>query len=211
MNTDVVQRWRASEDAIVDGLVIGESGIRRFLGSISFAKADECWLWTRPVNRGGYGKLQLGGARGHHVFAHRISYELTVGPIPQGAVVMHACDTPACVNPAHLSVGSHRDNAMDTFRKGRFASGDQHGMRLHPERRARGERHGMARLTEEDVVEIREQRARGIPSTRVARQFALSVTYVNEIARGDSWAHVGGPRTLVRRRHARRRRTQEAA
>lgn len=79
-----------------------------------------CWLFDgAPCNRAGHKHLSLGGRL--RVYAHRFSYELHHGPIPRGAVVMHTCDVPACVNPAHLRVGSQRENIHDAIGKGRFA------------------------------------------------------------------------------------------
>jgi hypothetical protein len=78
-----------------------------------------CWLWTGAKNPFGYGNI--GGERGvpKNINTHRAAYELYVGPIPPGMVVMHSCDRPACFNPAHLSVGTPRDNTQDMIRKGR--------------------------------------------------------------------------------------------
>jgi hypothetical protein len=71
-----------------------------------------CWLWTGTWDENGYGKM-IGGR------AHRISYAMHVGPIPAGLCVLHRCDTPACVNPAHLWLGTHLENMADMGRKGR--------------------------------------------------------------------------------------------
>ena len=78
-------------------------------------KTGECWLWT-GANVGGYGHINIGGRM---VRSHRLSYEWANGPIPKGLVVCHRCDTPACVNPAHLFAGSQRDNHKDCYVKGR--------------------------------------------------------------------------------------------
>jgi hypothetical protein len=82
-------------------------------------KSDDCWLWTGTINGNGYGyfTLTVGGRR--KVLAHRAAYEDKRGPIPEGKSVRHRCDTPACVNPAHLSVGSHKDNMNDMARRQR--------------------------------------------------------------------------------------------
>ena len=81
-----------------------------------------CWLWVARKNAGGYGTFK---ADSKSLLAHRVSYELYVGEIPDGMCVCHKCDTPACVNPQHLFLGSHKDNAVDCVQKGRRA--DQKG------------------------------------------------------------------------------------
>lgn len=73
---------------------------------------DECWKWTGAINQAGY------GAFGNN-HAHRTSYEITYGPIPDGLFILHKCDNPPCVNPNHLFVGTHQDNMRDMISKGR--------------------------------------------------------------------------------------------
>lgn len=90
---------------------------QRFMRRVLRGGADECWLWAGAKTAGGYGQLRRDG---HRVYAHRYAYELEHGPIGGGFVVMHSCDTPACVNPKHLTVGTHADNVMDKMRKGRY-------------------------------------------------------------------------------------------
>lgn len=80
-----------------------------------------CWIWTGSVMKNGYGHFQVGKSRKTHKLApaHRVSYELNIGSIPEGMCVLHKCDVPACVNPYHLFLGTYKDNAMDMAAKGR--------------------------------------------------------------------------------------------
>lgn len=96
-----------------------------------------CVIWPGRCDRDGYGILSVGG----HRKAHRFIYALYVGPIPAGMGVLHSCDTPSCVNPAHLRIGSPADNADD--RKSRFRS-------------CAGTLSPKAKLTAEQVMRIRD-------------------------------------------------------
>lgn len=84
----------------------------RFNSNIDRSDQSGCWVWTGGKSRGGYGVFNL-GARGRKTLAHRWAYERYVGPIPPGQLVRHHCDNPPCVNPAHLTTGTHKDNADD--------------------------------------------------------------------------------------------------
>lgn len=95
-----------------------ESIKERFMRHVSPEPNSGCWLWTSLGDGRGYGKFSLQGKRRR---AHRVAYDLFVGPIPDDAHVLHHCDVPCCVNPAHLWVGTHTDNMRDCCRKGRKA------------------------------------------------------------------------------------------
>lgn len=110
--------------------------------------------------------------------AHRLSWELFRGTIPTGAHVLHKCDTPACVNPDHLFLGTHSENMADMVRKGRS-------------RGAVGVRNGSARLSEDDVREIRRVYALGGVSIRqIARRHGVSFGTIQELLAGKAWRHV---------------------
>lgn len=94
--------------------------------------ASGCWVWTgSTTRRGWHGRISVN----HHlVMAHRVAYELWVGPIPEGLKVLHRCDNPPCCNPMHLFLGTQRDNMQDAGRKGRMGVGKfaAHCKRGHP-------------------------------------------------------------------------------
>lgn len=134
-----------------------------------------CWLWTggRSTARNGfqYGVMKVGGKP---VRAHRVAWEVANGPIPAGAFVCHHCDTPLCVNPAHLFLGTHDDNMEDMARKGRGRS-------------AMGMRHWKAKLTDDDVAEIRRRfTGRRGEQTQLAHAFGISTAHVHRILVGTS-------------------------
>ena len=87
-----------------------------------------CWVWMGAVVESGYGQVQIGK---HFKRAHRVVYELLIGPIPKGANVLHRCDVPSCVNPAHLYPGTQKQNVADCIERGRFRSGWQNAEKTH--------------------------------------------------------------------------------
>lgn len=93
-------------------------------------RADGCWLWVGTIDDKGYGKISHGGrAYKKDLKAHRLSYELRNGPIPDGMVICHRCDTPACVNPAHLYAGTQKQNMMDASARGRLNPNSRKNLR----------------------------------------------------------------------------------
>lgn len=103
----------------VNTVIVPASAKDRFLEGFAQNGLSACWLWTKAKSRG-YGSLSVNNRR---VTATRYSWELFVGPIPKGMFVLHSCDTPACVNPKHLFLGTHQDNMDDMVKKGRWSSG----------------------------------------------------------------------------------------
>ncbi len=129
-----------------------------------------CWLWTmRAVLGNGYGSMTIDGKL---ELAHRVSYRVFVGEIPRDLCVLHECDTPACVNPAHLFLGTKGENNTDASRK---------------HRSARGSKHGMAILTESDVREIRRLLEEGALPRIIAPRFGIARRTVSLIKCRDSW------------------------
>lgn len=129
----------------------------------------ECWIWTGQLFKDGYGAIGVGRIGPKR--AHRVSYSVFVGEIPHGMLVCHKCDTPSCINPAHLSLGTPKDNTQDMIRKGRRPSSS-------------GERHPSVKLTDRQVEEIRSLRASGRRLKEIAGMFGCSFGHVSALARG---------------------------
>lgn len=140
-------------------------------------KGEECWLWTGNKRPNGYGAIQEGGKGTRTLSAHRLSFEMHSGPIPDGMVVMHTCDNPTCVNPAHLELGTYQDNMDDMWAKGRGRPAIN-----------RGESSGKAKLTEELVRYIRANPERGHKD--LADELGLKPNTVRGVRIGRTWRHV---------------------
>ena len=164
--------------------------------------SGDCWLWKHSTFHNGYGQFKV---QERNLRAHRVAWEITHGGIPDGLFVLHSCDNPRCCNPAHLRLGTHRENMADMQRKGRAAAGDQNGSRLYPDRLIRGdahparriagwsqgERNGEARLTESQVREIRARYAAGgVTLQQMGSEFGVSGTSIKRIVDFKSWKHV---------------------
>jgi len=143
-------------------MTIGE----RFWAKVK--KTDTCWLWTSSLyGQGRYGKFFVGNKKS--IGAHRFSYMLNKGSIPCGLMILHTCDVPSCVNPEHLYAGTSRDNERDAIDRGRIA---------------RRETHGMHKLTDEEVREIRKTKRN---TKMIALKYGISITWVKDLRRGNWW------------------------
>jgi hypothetical protein len=151
---------------------------------------DSCWTWNGSRTRDGYGHF---GINRKTVVAHRFSWALSFGSIPDGSIVCHKCDTPSCVNPLHLFIGTDLDNARDRERKGRgggkkiagdvhwtrcrpknLARGNANGMRQHPESTQKGTMQLQAKLNDDMVRSIRGLAQMGLSQSDIARMFPVS-------------------------------------
>lgn len=135
----------------------------RFWRKVRIRGFKECWDWLGYTRPDGYGEA---GMDYDIWLAHRLSWTLVRGAIPEGLCVLHRCDNPRCVNPYHLFLGTRTDNATDRTLKGRSAK----------------------KLTAEKVLEIRQLLAADRPLRQIARQFGVSNTMINYIKLGKSWA-----------------------
>lgn len=138
----------------------------------------DCLEWQGSTNEHGYGSIRVNKKL---IKAHRFAYELAYGPIPDGMDVLHHCDNPPCCRPDHLFRGTAADNGRDMVAKGR------HGSWRHPEQMVRGERHHQAKLTAQQVTEIRRcaQAPRSISG--LAREYGMSRAAIRNIRDGKTW------------------------
>jgi len=136
---------------------------------------SECWPWSGAINESGYGRIANAGGKGRARLAHRIVWETVHGAIPNGMCVLHKCDNPPCCNPAHLWLGTQRQNTEDRHKKGRDAC-------------QRGERHGMTKLSDDDVCCIRERRHEGLCLLQIAAEFGVSDNYISALTTKNSAA-----------------------
>ena len=153
----------------------------RFWQKVDKSAGDgACWPWTAGRDNYGYGRIGNGPGRSP-AKAHRVAWELTNGPIPAGLGVLHECDNPPCVNPAHLFLGTQQDNSKDAARKGRIR---MPGLR--------GEQHGNAKLTREQAREIFLRARAGEARRRIAADYGISRDNVGIIANRRGWTEATG-------------------
>lgn len=139
-------------------------------------KTRGCWRWTGAKNERGYGVIGVGGRRTGNFKAHRVSYELHVGPIPDGLCVCHLCNNPECTNPKHLYLATHAENMRDAARDGLMGGNE-------------GEKNGTTRLTEEQARRLRQPMVRG-ELTRLAREYGITIDHASRIRHGRKWRHL---------------------
>ena len=148
--------------------------VERFWSKVDKRQPDDCWEWQGCKLPRGYGKIGSGGKHGETLLATHVAWFLSTGA-PPDEFVLHKCDNPKCVNPAHLFVGTHLDNMRDQRAKDRH----QHG-----------ENHQWAKLTAGDVVEIRRRRAKGETLASIADDYGVTFQNISKIAKGHSWSEL---------------------
>lgn len=166
-------------------IVLNPKDAKRFWAKVDLIADDgeSCWNWHANTGSNGYGKFKLNGM---DIAAHRVSWVICRGPIPNlggshGTCVRHACDNPRCCRPDHLSIGSHSDNMSDMVQRGRSNT---------------GERNPRARLTASDVVKIREMHASGrFTLRRLADMFGVHLATIGYAVNGKTWKHLPQPTT----------------
>jgi hypothetical protein len=148
-----------------------------FDGPIIVPELGPCWQWTRGRSKDvGYGKIDIDGETNG---THCVSWELFVGSIPVDLWVLHHCDNPPCVNPAHLKLGTAADNTADMMRRGRCRGYVN-----------QGEGSPNVKLTDEQVIEIRRRRAAGDTYRVLAEAFGVCQARCHQIVNGKAWLHL---------------------
>lgn len=153
------------------------SPVERFWEKVDKRGPDECWNWL-GARAYGYGRLVIGSRKDetrHVIIASRFSYELVYGPIPESMFICHTCDNRSCVNPTHLFLGTHQDNMTDMYNKSRST---------------KGEKNGQAKLTHDEVRQIRQRYASGETQRAISRLYAIGQSTVQAIVSRKIWNHV---------------------
>ena len=172
---------------------------RRFWKKV--CKTDDCWEWTSCLNNRGYGRFRnpLLSTKQKRTFAHRFSWELAYGAVPNNLLVLHRCDNRKCVRPDHLFLGTFQDNAIDCVEKGR------HQAIANPECYLRGEEMSKRlrgrivppimigkKITREHAEKIRKSSK---SARALAREYSLHESSIYKIRKGEMWAHLESPKT----------------
>ncbi len=153
---------------------VGSTPEERFWSRVAVtADIERCWNWQGGVDRDGYGRVYVNGKR---TGSHRVAWFYVKGVWPT-AHILHSCDNPSCVNPNHLREGTDQDNRNDAVSRGR---------------QARGETNGNVKLTEAQVIEIRERYADGgITYQSLGEMFGVRVASISRIVKRKYWRHIG--------------------
>lgn len=143
----------------------------RYLGKLEVLGGEDCWNWKGYLDPKGYGRIWV---TNRMVSAHRLAWDWQFGPILNGLIVCHHCDNRRCCNPHHLFLGTDQDNADDCRAKGRAKN-------------LRGAEHGMAVLTEPDVIAIRALIAQGVSKSAIGRHYGVDRSTIYLIGEGKKW------------------------
>ncbi len=141
---------------------------QRFWPKVDKTGNKGCWQWTSTLDYTGYGRFHVSPQQ-RGAMAHRYSYELHYGSIPEGFDCLHKCDNPACVNPDHLFLGTHQDNMTDMVKKGRVAK----------------------KLTKQDVLNIRQlYTSRKWRQKEIAKRYNVHQSHISYIVNYKYWKHI---------------------
>lgn len=146
-------------------LTLSAEDIRRFWSKVDTGQGGGCWLWTACCDSNGYGIFTLveGPRRRRNVKANRAAWVAHNSEIPEGLSVLHHCDNPLCVNPAHLFLGTEKDNRQDQIGKGRFT---------------------LRKFEEQQIQRMHEMRALGMTFKEIGREFGVPKGTIHRITSG---------------------------
>lgn len=163
---------------MTDTVDVGVPLEARFWSKVDVKSKGQCWPWlggtSRSPRSGPYGTFRH--PSGKMTRAHRMSFELVNGPIPDGLVIRHTCDNPICCNPNHLIAGTQLDNVRDRDIRGRGWI-------------PKGEAHGNSKLVTSQVIDIRRRNSQGESQRSLAREFGVSQHCIYSVINGG-WSHV---------------------
>lgn len=152
-------------------LPVPQSIIHKFMAKVKFSGSEDCWTWKGGKSPRGYGYL----SHKRNLRAHRVSYAIVHGDLPEGLQICHECDNPSCVNPSHLFAGTAQENSHDCVRKGRHVS-------------------AMTKFTKEQVIAIRADNRN---YRDIAKEYGVHDKTISYMKRGLSYKHVPMPATLT--------------
>jgi hypothetical protein len=154
-------------------MIYTDKDIKRFWKKVN--KTDSCWNWSNCIIGHGYGGFKINRKI---IRAHRFSWLLYFGEIPIRMLVCHKCDNPKCVNPEHLFLGTNKDNTNDMIQKGRG-------------NKAKGEKQGFSKLTEEQVINIRKEYIEGnISYSKLSKKYNVVFGTIAAVLTNKTWKHI---------------------
>jgi hypothetical protein len=156
---------------------------QRFWSKVDIRGLNDCWEWQAHLGKGGYGSFWH---ERRNVGAHRLVVEKYIQPLLKNQVAMHKCDNPRCVNPLHLTYGTHKDNTQDMLVKGR----GHIGKKIHPNGHMKGVTNPSVKLTQAQAIKIKyfwKSRARRCD---VAKIYNVSPYTISKIWNNETWPHI---------------------